>query len=138
LRETHLHCVTFNTTMNNDNTIYVVDEIEAKEDAYHMGYNRFKGMDTLKEDELLEFHLFTESAQWANNIAPQLRAMAGAKDSGHGTYQQHSEIVTVTEPRDSPMEGQQCDSFELYSELIDMYRQGAEHAARGRDKQVWD
>jgi len=124
--------------MNNDNTIHVVDEIEAKEDAYHMGYNRFEGMDTLEENEPLEFHLFTESAQWANNIAPKLRAMVGAKDSGHGTYQQHGEIVTVTEPRDSPMEGQQCDSFELYNELIDMYRQGAEHAARGRDKQVWD
>lgn len=62
-----------------------------REEAYQMGWNKAAqiegqfGEDGEFEDS--DPRLPTDSANWANNIAPKLRALSGYEDEGHGTYQ---------------------------------------------------
>jgi len=116
-----------------DNTIPVVVEPEAKEEAYRMGYERFEER---PEDEEVDGHWFdhyTESAEWANRKLPTLRAMAGAKDTAHGTYTEHRDIVVVQNPDDRPMQGTEYDSHHLHSELVKHYKNGAHDKVEGRE-----
>lgn len=39
-----------------------------------------------KYNEGLDFEYWTESAEYANNVLPRLRAIAGYDDAGYGTY----------------------------------------------------
>jgi hypothetical protein len=115
-----------------DETIPVVVEPEAKEEAYRMGYERF----TYEPNEPTDEHWFghyTESAEWANSKLPQLRAMAGAKDHGYGTYAEHRDIVVVEYPDDRPMAGTQTNSKYVFGELVDQFRNGAYDKIEGHE-----
>ena len=83
-----------------DETVATIPEIaaEAHREAYELGYSEAMPIDTADPEiatddpeqaadetpELLEAP--TDSARYANHIAPKLRAIAGYHDSGHGTY----------------------------------------------------
>lgn len=62
----------------------------AEDEAYNMGRN--EAPDTLEPDQSPEEvyesmkQSYPQSAAWANNIEPRLRALAGFTDSGTGTY----------------------------------------------------
>ncbi len=52
-----------------------------------------------------------QTADYANNVLPELRKLAGYKDSGYGTYR-------------IPPEDRESETSELYRELIDMFWEG--------------
>lgn len=119
-------------------TVKVVDLHQTKEDAYERGYLRFEDAE-VEHPEEWGFHYFTESAEWANNVLPKLRAMAGYDDTEDGgvyagTYQVERRVVLVEEPRDEPAEGDIINGRYLHDELVDCYRDGANDAALGREK----
>jgi len=116
-----------------DNTIPVVVEPEVKEEAYRMGYKRFDERHESEEIGEYWFSHYTESAEWANITRPELRAMAGAGDAGHGTYTEHRDIVVVQDPDDRPMQGTEYDSHHLHSELVKHYKNGAHDKVEGRE-----
>lgn len=64
----------------------------AKEEAYELGWNEGEAVEGTYgeggefEDSYPEFP--TDSARWANVIAPKLRSIAGYEDSGRGTFQE--------------------------------------------------
>ena len=120
------------TTMT-DNTIPVVVEPEAKEEAYRMGYKRFHERPDGEDRDEYWFSHYAESAEWADNKLPKLRAMAGAKDRGHGTYTEHRDIVVVQEPDDRPMVGIEWNSSRLFEELVDQFRNGAHDKVEGNE-----
>jgi len=120
------------TTMT-DNEIPVIVEPEAKENAYNMGFNRFNEPQD-KEIGKEWFSHYTETAEWANSKLPDLRCMAGADDSGHGTYTQHREIVVVEYPDDRPMSGEKTNSQYLFDELVEQFRNGAYDKIEGNEQ----
>ncbi|WP_226041190.1 hypothetical protein [Natrinema sp. DC36] len=65
---------------------------KAKEKAYEMGYAEASPIEG-EYGEGGEFadskpEVPTDSARWANILAPKLRSIAGYEDSGYGTYQE--------------------------------------------------
>jgi hypothetical protein len=106
-------------------TAVVVDQ-EAKERAYELGFNEFSGMET-PENDRLELEFFTDSARYANIVAPKLRAIAGHADSGTGTFTTNRDIILVDERdlEDRPIEGDSWNARDYYSDVIhDAWRQG--------------
>ena len=103
-------------------TVKIIAEWDAKHEAYNRGYSRFLNRDLVDIEEY-HFSQFTETAEWANTVAPDLRAMAGYDDRGHGTYQQEPEaIVLVEEPEDEPAEGELLDDpWYFLDELVECF-----------------
>lgn len=114
--------------------IAVVKPYYATGEAYNMGYRRFSGIDG---DETEDFDLspFKSSAEWANNVAPSLRSMAGYDDGGHGTYAHDRQVAAIEAgaEEDEPAEATLTRASYLFSELVEAYDRGAYDAASGRD-----
>ncbi len=105
--------------------IAVIKPYYLKEEAYKMGHDRFKDV----EADIEEFELshFKETATWANNVAPKLRAMAGFDDSGPGTYTVHRRVAAI-EPgceEDEPAEAELTDPHDIHEELVRAFDMGA-------------
>lgn len=74
--------------------VFSFEQIDTRvaEKAYQMGWEKaaqiegMYGEGGVFEDSNPEVP--TDSANWANNLAPKLRALSGYVDGGHGTYQQ--------------------------------------------------
>jgi hypothetical protein len=107
-------------------TIAVVKPYYRIEEAYSMGHDEFSDVEADSAEEI-EFSHFTESARWANIIAPDLRAMAGYADAGHGTYREGRQIAAIKPgcEEDEPAEAYLMDADSLYESLVDAYRMGA-------------
>lgn len=118
--------------------IAVVKPLYATEEAYNMGYDRFEGVADEEEDIIWDFHHFTETAEYANNVAPDLRAMAGHADSGPGTYTINRKVAAIKEgcEEDEPAEAALIDARHVFEELVDAYRKGATDAAHGREREL--
>lgn len=115
------------TTPPNDGDIAVVKANYVTEEAYEMGHDEFSDFESDSADDV-EFHHFTESARWANVIAPKLRAMAGAADpTGKGTYTEHRDVAAIRPgcEEDEPAEADLVTSRRLYEALVDAYQTGA-------------
>lgn len=104
---------------------------EAKEDAYNMGYERFKGSDDAENPDL---SYFKDSAAFANHTLPNLRAMSGYNDRGIGTFTENVKVVTVENPEDRPMQGQLTESHYVFEELTEMWDNGAYDALTGESR----
>lgn len=116
--------------------VAVVKPHYAIEEAYNMGYKRFEG--AYDETGEFDFSGFTDSAEYANSVLPDLRAMAGFADHGHGTYQERRRVA-ATHPgceEDEPAEADLMDAGALHSELADAYRKGAVDGAAGWEKEI--
>jgi len=114
---------------------------EVMRDAYDWGYERFhlaladEGdmTDKRREELSINLDLYTQSAEWANNILPALRAMAGYSDPmGVGTYNTLEGDLEVIDPeryedRDvKRIEGRAEDiAPEILDGLVDEFFQGA-------------
>jgi len=121
--------------MHDKNKTAVVVEQEAKERAYELGYDEFSRMDN-PEGDRLELEYFTDSARYANIIAPKLRAIAGYADSGHGCYQTNRDIVLVDEREldDRPIEGNSWNAGSFFSEVHDAWRHGCHDGYHNDEK----
>jgi len=113
-----------------DETMAVVREAYQIEEAYRDGYGEFSDVGT----EDIDFSMFTETARWANVIAPGLRAAAGYSDAGHGTYTENRPVAAIKPgcEEDTPAEAVQKSAFDVFDRLTSAYRAGALDAAEGR------
>jgi len=118
--------------------IAVVKPYYATEEAYRMGHRFASGFasvndETVPDDEPLELSYIKESAKWANNIAPDLRAMAGMSDPGHGTYTGDRQVAAVRAgcEEDQPAEAELMDARRLFRVLSDCWDMGARDAYEG-------
>lgn len=109
--------------------VAVVKPYYLTEEAYRMGHRFTKGMDddTVPDDELLDLSPIKESARWANNIAPSLRAMAGYLDNGHGTYTDAREVAAILPgcEEDEPAEADLCSARDVFNALVKAWDMGA-------------
>lgn len=115
------------TTLPNDGDVAVVKPHYLTEKAYSMGHDEFSDVEADSAEDV-EFGHFTETARWANVLAPRLRAMAGAADpTGKGTYTQHREVAAIHAgcEEDEPAEADLVGSQHLFEALVDAYRTGA-------------
>lgn len=115
------------TTPPQDGDVAVVKPHYLTGEAYQMGHDEFSDVEADSAEDV-EFHHFTETARWANVIAPRLRAMAGAEDpTGKGTYTAHREVAAILPgyEEDEPAEADLVESQRLFEALVDAYRTGA-------------
>lgn len=120
-------------------TIAVVKPYYLKEEAYRMGHDRFEGAgDGIEDFDPRDFELsyFKGTATWANNVAPELRAMAGLADRGHGTYQSDRRVAAIKPgcEEDEPAEAELVSAREIFRELVEAFDMGAYDGVEG----TWD
>lgn len=119
--------------------IAVVKPYYAVEEAYNMGYSKFSGTDT-DESGRVDLAPYHSTADYANNVLPRLRAMAGYADAGHGTYQEHRKVAAVDAgcEEDEPAEAELREASHIFNSLVDAFNNGAYDAIEGREKSVPD
>lgn len=113
-------------------TIPVVVETEAKDEARAMGRDRFEGVE-VENFENFDLGPFQSSAEYANSVLPRLRAMAGYGDAGRGTYQVDRPIAVIETgfEDDTPALAEiDTTAAHLYDELVEEWSTGAYEAAR--------
>lgn len=64
--------------------------------AFDLGFGRFKDMDPV-DPETFDVGHFTETAEYANHVAPILRQLSGNEDLGMGTYQKHRDVLVINQ-----------------------------------------
>lgn len=128
--------------MTPDYDAAVVKVAYAEEEAYSMGFDRFDqslpDIDS-NEDKRMAVDHFQETAQYANVVAPRLRAISGFDDGGHGTYQMNREVAEVKPgcEEDEPAPARITDARTIFNEVvIDAWHRGANDALDGRDPDV--
>jgi len=116
-------------------TIPVVNIDAAEEEAYEMGYDKFTGVAADVEGDF-DLEHFRDSADYANNVLPSLRALAGHGDTGPGTYTVDREVAVIEyhQVEDLPAEGERAEAHHLLTELLEMWERGAYDAGEGREK----
>jgi hypothetical protein len=110
-------------------TITVVCECDAKDEAHSMGYRRFADMAAADIVAAWPVH-YTEHGSWDRHIEPTLRCLAGYDDAGYGTYQQRQEIALIRDgdESDHPADALLIDSMHLLDEITDAWYNGAHQA----------
>jgi len=107
-------------------TIPVIYESAALDDAESLARSEYSDipLEALQADH---FQVRTDSAHWANGIAPELRALSGFDDSGFGTYQQDREIALVPGGcgDDRPAEAELLRAKQFSREVFETYREEA-------------
>jgi hypothetical protein len=109
-----------------NDTIPVVYESEALDNAEALARTEYADI-PLEALEADEFRVRTDSAHWANGIAPELRALSGFEDTGYGTYQQDRDIalVPVGCGDDSPAEAELLRAKQFSVDVFEAYRDQA-------------
>jgi len=107
-------------------TIPVVYESTALDDAEDLARQEYHDI-PLVALEADEFRVRTDSAHWANGIAPELRALSGFEDSGYGCYQQDREIALVPTGcgDDRPAEAELLRAQQFSRDVFQAYRDQA-------------
>lgn len=120
-------------------TIPVVREAHAKDEARAMGRRRFEDIEVDSRDEF-DLQPFMDSASYSNHVLPTLRCMAGYGDRGTGTYTVVREVALIPDGAedDSPAEATVIESTWLLSELTQAWIDGAYAAvdASVREREV--
>lgn len=114
-------------TDDNTGTVAVVKPYYLLEEAYRMGHSEFEGMDEPNDDGDMDLSPFKSSARWANIIAPDLRAMAGYDDGGHGTYKLQRQVAAIHAgcEEDEPAEADLMHCGWIYDKLVEAWDMGA-------------
>jgi len=110
-------------------TITVVCECDAKDEARSMGYRRYADMDAAMIVEAWPIE-YTTHGSWDSHIEPTLRCLAGYDDAGYGTYQQRQEVALIEngDESDHPAYAVILNSSHLLDELISTWQEGAHRA----------
>jgi len=107
-------------------TIPVIYEAEALNEAEALARSEYADipLEALQADH---FQVRTDSAHWANGIAPELRRISGYGDATYGTYQEEREIalIPVGHADDQPAEAILMSSRTLGEKVHDAYREEA-------------
>lgn len=120
----------------------VVNLDKQAEQAYRMGYREMAGFGDAflgdRDGEKLPADLsaFKSGANWANNINPKLRCMAGNADpTGMGTWTGERPVVVLRahEVDDEPAPGTLVDSAHISRLLVDWWDRGAYDAMESED-----
>jgi len=122
--------------MTSDTTV-VIEEVEALDSAYDAGYSEFDEIPAAESDEPADLSFFTETARYANIVAPRLRATAGLADSGHGTYQEDREVAVVPVgcEDDEPAECRLMSARDFFQHAVHAeWRRGALDALQGHTR----
>lgn len=122
--------------MSDDDMTVVIEEVEALDRAYDIGYEEFDPVPEAESDGPVNLSFFTETARYANHVAPSLRQIAGHDDGGHGTYQEDREVAVVPVgcEDDVPAECRLVPASTFYSEAVHVeWRRGALDALEGHD-----
>lgn len=108
------------------NTIPVVYEAEALHEAEKLARKEYQDI-PLVALEADQFRVRTDSAHWANGIAPELRALSGFEDSGYGCYQQDREIALIPTGcgDDRPAEAELLRAQQFSRDVFQAYRDQA-------------
>lgn len=110
---------------------------EAKESAYNDGYDRFEGVENGHNIDEFDLGHYKESAAWANNVAPSLRAAAGYADSiNKGTYMEPRTVAVLDadDADDEPPIATLAHTDWVFNQLVDAFDAGAYAGARGEDR----
>lgn len=116
--------------------VAVVYEADALDAAYRLGTEKGPANESPPD----AYSHFTETAQYANVVAPMLRCLAGHGDAGHGTYRVRRPVVVVPEGDgdDSPAVGEYHDSPDpVLNVVLDAFRRGF-HDAHRTDPEGYD
>lgn len=104
--------------------VVVVDEVDAEQAIEQMARQQYNDIpvEALEADR---FEVRTDSARWANVIAPKIRSIAGYRDAGHGTYQIDGPIALIPERNcaDTPAEAVSMQASQYVKKLHDLYGQ---------------
>jgi len=107
-------------------TIPVIYESAALDDAESLARSEYSDIPlvALQADD---FQVRTDSAHYANGIAPELRRISGYGDRTYGTYQEEREIalIPVGDADDQPAEAIIMSSRTLAEKVHDAYREEA-------------
>lgn len=122
--------------MPSEHTVAVIQEADALDSAYQMGYDMFDEPPAGGEPIEALGH-YKESAEWANTVAPKLRATAGFVDSGKGTYNVLRKVIVVPDgsEHDSPADGVQMGIGHVKDAIFSAFDKGALDAMSGDS---WD
>jgi hypothetical protein len=115
---------------NTDADVAVVEIDYQEEAAYNMGHAEFADHDTAEDPEV-DPYLITDSARYANVIAPELRAMAGYADRGMGTYTDDRQVAAIVPGCEEDVGVQLADLTDasaLFDELHSAFFRGAHDA----------
>jgi len=106
--------------------IPVVYEAEALHEAEKLARKEYQDI-PLVALEADQFRVRTDSAHWANGIAPELRRISGFGDSGYGCYQQDREIALVPTGcgDDRPAEAELLRAQQFSRDVFQAYRDQA-------------
>jgi len=107
-------------------TIVVVEEAAALDDARARGRSRFAGLDPEIAADTDPSRI-TDSAAWANHIAPTLRCLAGFRDDGYGTWQVDGEIALIADgdESDNPADAELMPASAFHRHVVDEWYEGA-------------
>jgi hypothetical protein len=110
-------------------TITVVCECDAHDEAFSMGYRRYADM-TAKEIVVSWPIHYTEHGSWDSHIYPTLCCLAGYGDRGHGTYQERQDVALIRDgdERDMPADAVVLDSAAVLDPIVDAWTSGAHQA----------
>lgn len=115
--------------------IAVVKPYYAKEKAYNKGFERFEDAE-IEEPEDFDLGPFQSTATYANHVLPNLRAMAGHADGGHGTYTENRQVAAIKPgcEEDEPAEAELTEARFIFDELVDAWTTGVYDAVAGNEK----
>lgn len=121
--------------MNYGDTAAVVREVRVLDTATRRGWNEFGAGDDPSDEPAGAVDHFTGSARYANHVAPDLRALAGYGDAGHGTYRVERPVVVIPEGDgdDVPATGEILRARDVFDAVHDAWMEGAYDALEGLD-----
>ncbi|UBF22792.1 hypothetical protein M1M38_gp099 [Halorubrum tailed virus 27] len=102
--------------------------------AFELGFGRFKDMDPV-DPETFDVSHFTETAEYANNVAPILRQLSGFGDVHGGTYQKHRDVLVINQDEADELaadagfiDADMIWSPELFDDIHDSWLEGVYEA----------
>jgi hypothetical protein len=110
-------------------TITVVCEVDAHDEAYSMGYRRYADM-TAGEIVASWPIEYTTHGSWDSHIEPTLCCLSGYGDRGHGTYQERQDVALIRDgdERHMPADAVVLDSAAVLDPIVDAWTSGAHQA----------
>jgi len=115
--------------------IPVVKIDDAKEQAYDTGYDKFSEV-PVDDPETFDLEGFRDSADYANNVLPSLRALAGHEDGVYGTWTGDRDVAILEahQEDDVPAKCVVTMASDLLDELLEAWERGAYDAANGEER----
>lgn len=114
------------TTPESYAEVVVVEPHQLLSKAYTMGFREFSDLD-VDEMQYLDLSPHTDSDRWGDEIAPDLRRMAGYEDRGQSAYTVDRKAAAIHPGAgvDERPEADIVDASALYDSLVDAYMTGA-------------